>query len=57
MAGIFQAALSELGISADEAIYVGDTYLDDMVGAKNVGMWTAWLVGDQPDTVSRVVGR
>lgn len=48
--GIFRAALSELGVSADEAIYVGDTYLDDMVGAKSVGMWTAWLVGDQPDT-------
>ena len=47
---IFRTALSELGVSADEAIYVGDTYLDDMVGAKSVGMWTAWLVGDQLDT-------
>ena len=46
--GIFRAALSQLDISANEAIYVGDTYLDDMVGAKSVGMWTAWLVGDQP---------
>ena len=48
--GIFRAALSELNVPADEAIYVGDTYLDDMVGAKSVGMWTAWLVGDQPET-------
>ena len=48
--GIFRAALSEMGVSASEAIYVGDTYLDDMVGAKSVGMWTAWLVGDQLDT-------
>ncbi|MDE0300566.1 MAG: HAD family hydrolase [Candidatus Poribacteria bacterium] len=48
--GIFRTAMTELGVSADEAIYVGDTYLDDMVGAKSVGMWTAWLVGDQPDT-------
>ena len=47
--GIFRAALSELSISANAAIYVGDTYLDDMVGAKSVGMWTAWLVGDQYD--------
>ena len=46
-AGIFRAALSELDISANEAIYVGDTYLDDMVGAKSAGMRTAWLVGDQ----------
>ena len=50
--GIFRAALSALGISANEAIYVGDTYLDDMVGAKSVGMWTAWLVGDQPKRCS-----
>ena len=48
--GIFRAALSELGVSADEAVYIGDTYLDDMVGAKGAGMWTAWLVGDQPHT-------
>ena len=49
-AGIFRATLSELGISANEAIYVGDTYLDDMVGAKGAGMRTAWLVGDEPKT-------
>ena len=44
---IFEAALSELGVSAAEAIYVGDSYNADMVGAKNVGMWTAWMVGDR----------
>ena len=52
--GIFRAALSEMGVSASEAIYVGDTYLDDMVGAKSVGMWTAWLVGDQPERGSEL---
>ena len=52
--GIFRAALSQLDISANEAIYVGDTYLDDMVGAKSVGMWTAWLVGDQPRRCSEL---
>ena len=46
-AGIFSAALSELGVSPEEAIYVGDTYSHDMVGAKGAGMWTAWLVGEQ----------
>ena len=50
--GIFRAALSEFSISANAAIYVGDTYLDDMVGAKSAGMWTAWLVGDQPKRCS-----
>ena len=46
-AGIFHAALTGLSASPEEAIYVGDTYLDDMVGAKGVGMWTAWLVGEE----------
>lgn len=45
---IFEAALSELNVAPTEAIYVGDSYKADMVGAKNVGMWTAWMVGDQP---------
>ena len=43
--GIFHAALSKLGVSPKEAIYAGDTYSDDVVGAKGVGMWAAWLVG------------
>ena len=44
-ADIFHAALTGINASPNEAIYVGDTYLDDVVGAKGVGMWTAWLVG------------
>ena len=44
-AEIFHAALSALAVSPETAIYVGDTYTPDMVGAKGVGMWTAWLVG------------
>ncbi len=46
-AQIFHAALSELGVSAEKVIYVGDTYSHDIVGAKGVGMWAAWLVGDE----------
>ena len=46
-AGIFYAALTGLGVSPQEAIYTGDTYSDDVVGAKGVGMWAAWLVGDE----------
>ena len=44
---IFEAALSELDVSAAHAIYVGDSYSADMVGGKNAGMWTAWLVGNE----------
>ena len=46
-AGIFHAALTGLSVLPAEAIYVGDTYSDDVVGAKGVGMWTAWLVGEE----------
>lgn len=46
-AGIFHAALTGLGVSPEEAIYTGDTYSDDVVGAKGVGMWAAWLVGEE----------
>lgn len=45
--GIFEAALSELNVSPSESIYIGDSYKADMVGAKGVGMWTAWMVGNQ----------
>ena len=44
---IFNAALIELIVSPSEAIYVGDSYSADMVGAKAAGMWTAWMVGNQ----------
>ena len=44
---IFEAALAELGVAPSQAIYVGDSYAADMVGGKNAGMWTAWLVGAQ----------
>ncbi len=47
-ARIFQHALSELGVSPNEAVYVGDSFVPDMMGAKAVGMWTAWLIGDEP---------
>lgn len=46
-AGIFHAALAGISTLPEEAIYVGDTYSDDVVGAKGVGMWTAWLVGEE----------
>ena len=45
--GIFHVALSALDVSPQAALYVGDTYTQDMVGAKSVGMWTAWLVGEE----------
>ncbi len=45
--GIFHAALTGISTIPEAAIYVGDTYSDDVVGAKGVGMWAAWLVGEE----------
>ncbi len=44
---IFNAALTDLDVIPSEAIYVGDSYSADMVGAKRVGLWTAWMVGNE----------
>ena len=49
-ARIFEAALSELNVPPNQAIYVGDSYAADMIGGKNAGMWTAWLIGDENKT-------
>ena len=35
---IFEAALKSLGVSASEALYIGDVYSVDYVGATSVGM-------------------
>jgi putative hydrolase of the HAD superfamily len=42
-AAMFEVALRELQVAPDEAIFVGDNYHADVVGAKNVGMTTVWL--------------
>ncbi|MCO8265330.1 HAD family hydrolase [Haloferax sp. AB510] len=41
--GIFEAA--ETALPADDYVYVGDTYDEDVVGARNAG-WEAYHVGD-----------
>ena len=39
----FSQIMEILGVSADEAIYVGDNQYDDVLGAKGVGMKVAWV--------------
>jgi putative hydrolase of the HAD superfamily len=60
---IFRFALSQLGVDASEAIFVGDTLDTDIKGAKNVGMRTVLIerkktnIGpeDKPDfTIKRL---
>ncbi|WP_240041284.1 HAD family hydrolase [Paenibacillus ginsengarvi] len=35
---IFRLALSKVGVSASESLYVGDNYYDDVIGSQKVGM-------------------
>jgi putative hydrolase of the HAD superfamily len=43
---IFRAALDHLGATPAEALYVGDTPADDVVGARGAGMDVAWINRD-----------
>jgi len=40
---IFQRALAEMGVSAEECLFVGDRPDIDVAGAKGIGMAAAWL--------------
>jgi 2-haloalkanoic acid dehalogenase type II len=39
----FKQVLDHLGVAPSEAVYVGDTLYDDILGAKGVGMRAAWV--------------
>ncbi|MFI5396687.1 MAG: HAD family hydrolase [Candidatus Binatia bacterium] len=47
---IFALALRQIGCTPAEALYVGDSFEKDIVGAHMAGLRTAWLVGttDRP---------
>ncbi|MBX3028438.1 HAD family hydrolase [bacterium] len=52
---IFLEALRRLGVAPDEALHVGDTHADDVVGALAAGLDVAWLgpadaLADPPPT-------
>jgi len=36
--GIFRQALAQMALSPDQALYVGDSYPHDVVGARNAGL-------------------
>ena len=44
--GIFRLALDDLGCSAADVLYVGDSFEKDVVGARRAGLRSAWLVGE-----------
>lgn len=44
---IFTIALERLGASANDTVFVGDNWANDIVGAVNVGMSAVWLDRDR----------
>jgi putative hydrolase of the HAD superfamily len=44
---IFRRAVREVGCSPAEALYVGDSFEKDVVGAHEAGLHTAWLIGHE----------
>jgi len=43
---IFDAALSRLGVRAEESLFVGDRADMDVLGAQQIGMDAAWINKD-----------
>jgi putative hydrolase of the HAD superfamily len=40
---IFHKAASLMHVKLEECLYVGDSYVNDVIGAKNAGMQACWL--------------
>ncbi len=54
---IFELALTALGVGADQAAHVGDTWRDDVVAARQAGMGAVWYnPGNHPEPVPPVHG-
>ncbi|MCK8604070.1 HAD family hydrolase [Desulfoferrobacter suflitae] len=45
---IFERALQDLDVTAEDCIFVGDSYDRDMLPARRMGMKTIWIKGPNP---------
>jgi FMN phosphatase YigB (HAD superfamily) len=41
-AAFFDIVLDTLGLLPDQAVMIGDSYENDVAGARRVGLWTVW---------------
>ena len=54
--GIFEIALQRNGISADDAVMIGDSYSSDIAGAKAAGIDQIWIhEGETEETATYIV--
>ena len=55
---IFRIALQMNGVTADEAVMIGDSYSSDIQGAKNAGIDQIWLhEGETDETATYIVSQ
>lgn len=45
---LFERALRDLGVRAQECVFIGDSYDRDMLPARRMGMKTIWIKGPNP---------
>ena len=45
---IFTSMVESLEATVDECVFIGDDPWADIIGARNVGMLTVWVTGNQP---------
>ncbi|MBQ1874471.1 MAG: YjjG family noncanonical pyrimidine nucleotidase, partial [Paludibacteraceae bacterium] len=56
--GIFEIALARNGITADEALMIGDSYTSDISGAKAAGIDQIWIhEGEPTETATYIVAK
>ncbi len=55
-AAIFKKAIAVSELTASDLLYVGDSPLHDVEGARGVGMATAWLASGAPEGADKVAG-
>ena len=48
---IFLYTLNKLEVEASEALHIGDSMIEDIVGAKRVGMKTAWIKNEDAEVI------
>lgn len=49
---IFEYALDLAGVNPVDAIFIGDSFMKDILGAKNVGMRTIWIMHHGAESLS-----
>jgi putative hydrolase of the HAD superfamily len=54
---MFRSALDELGLDPAEAVYVGDSWMRDVVGASEAGMHPIWIRRPNVDPATQPDGR